>query len=180
MWPDLHLNVNTLSAALSVLTAMITPALLLSACGTFILSTSNRLARVTDRMRMIAQQVEEMAKSEADVVFKKERLSLWRHQISMQGKRLKLLQHALTLLYLAASIIVCASLSIGLVTAVSASLYWIPVSLGLSGSLLFLIATIILLVETQIAVQRVHDETALLLDLASHYVGGSAGTDLTS
>ena len=173
MWPEFRLNVNTLSAALSVLTAMITPALLLSACGTFILSTSNRLARVTDRMRTLAQQVEEMAKAEGDVVMKQDRLRLWREQISMQGQRLRLLQRALTLLYLAASIIVCASLSIGLVTAVSASLYWIPVTLGLSGSLLFLIATILLLMETQIAVRRVYDETSLLLNLASHYVGAS-------
>ena len=150
---------------------MITPALLISACGTFILSTSNRLARVTDRMRALAVQVEETARSEADILFKKERLRLWQEQIGMQGKRLELLQRALTLLYLAASIIVCASLSIGLVTAVSASLYWIPVSLGLFGALLFMIATIHLLAETQLAVKRVYNETSLLLSLASHYAG---------
>lgn len=171
MWPEIHWNINSLSAALSILTSMITPALLISACGTFILSTSNRLARVTDRMRSLATQVEETARSEADILFKKERLRLWQEQIGMQGKRLRLLQRALTLLYLAASIIVCASLSIGLVTAVSASLYWIPVSLGLFGALLFMIATIHLLAETQLAVRRVYDETSLLLSLASHYAG---------
>ncbi len=51
MWPHFQLNISTLTEAVSVLTAMITPALLLSACGTLILSTSNRLARIVDRIR---------------------------------------------------------------------------------------------------------------------------------
>lgn len=173
MWPELHWNINTLSAALSILTSMITPALLISACGTFILSTSNRLARVTDRMRALAGQVEEMARMDADIVLRQERMALWQEQIERQGKRLRLLERALTLLYLAASIIVCASVSLGMVTALSANLYWIPVSLGLFGASLFMVATILLLLETRLAVNRVYDETALLLNLAKHYVGAT-------
>jgi len=45
--------VRSLSAGLTVLTAMITPALLISASGTFVLSTSNRLSRVIDRVRRL-------------------------------------------------------------------------------------------------------------------------------
>jgi hypothetical protein len=37
--------------ALAVLTAMITPAVLISACGALIFSTSSRLGRVIDRVR---------------------------------------------------------------------------------------------------------------------------------
>ena len=37
-------------AAIAVLTAMITPAVLISACGSMILSTSSRLGRVVDRV----------------------------------------------------------------------------------------------------------------------------------
>jgi len=36
--------------ALNILSAMITPAVLISACGTLIFSTSTRLARVVDRV----------------------------------------------------------------------------------------------------------------------------------
>jgi hypothetical protein len=169
MFPEVHLNVNSMSAAIGILTAMITPALLLSACGTFILSTSTRLARVVDRMRLLATQVEELARG-PEVEFKRQRMELWKSQIENQGLRLRLLQKALTVLYVAASLIVCASLSIGLVSAVSVSLYFIPVVLGLTGASLFLAATIFLLRETQIAVSNVYDETSLLLSIASHYV----------
>lgn len=37
--------------ALAVLSAMITPAVLISACGTLIFSTAARLARIVDRVR---------------------------------------------------------------------------------------------------------------------------------
>ena len=37
--------------ALAVLTAMITPAVLISACGALIFSTSTRMGRVVDRVR---------------------------------------------------------------------------------------------------------------------------------
>ncbi|MBL0332872.1 MAG: DUF2721 domain-containing protein [Chlorobi bacterium] len=36
---------------LGILTSMLTPAILISACGTLILSTSSRLGRVVDRVR---------------------------------------------------------------------------------------------------------------------------------
>ena len=41
--------------ALAVLTAMITPAVLISACGALIFSTSTRLGRVIDRVRTLSQ-----------------------------------------------------------------------------------------------------------------------------
>ena len=49
------------SAAIAVLTAMITPAVLISACGSMILSTSSRLGRVVDRVRSLSDRLEEMA-----------------------------------------------------------------------------------------------------------------------
>ncbi len=57
-----------LSSALSVLTAMITPAVLISACGTMILSTSTRLGRVVDRVRALSDRLEELANSKPDVM----------------------------------------------------------------------------------------------------------------
>ena len=48
---------DPLSQALAVLTAMITPAVLISACGALILSTSTRLGRVVDRVRALGLEV---------------------------------------------------------------------------------------------------------------------------
>src|SRR5215211_4444289 len=49
-----------LPPANEVLGAMITPALLISAAGTLVLSTSTRLARVVDRVRVLGQMAEEL------------------------------------------------------------------------------------------------------------------------
>ncbi len=48
--------------ALAVLTAMITPAVLISACGALIFSTSSRLGRVIDRVRSLSEKFEQIAK----------------------------------------------------------------------------------------------------------------------
>jgi hypothetical protein len=44
-----------LSGTLSILSAMFTPAILVSACGSLILTTSQRLSRSLDRQREVAQ-----------------------------------------------------------------------------------------------------------------------------
>lgn len=58
-----------MSPELAVLTSMITPAVLISACGALILSTSVRLGRVVDRVRVLSDRFEDLAhKPEAEVV----------------------------------------------------------------------------------------------------------------
>jgi Protein of unknown function (DUF2721) len=49
--------------ALAVLTAMITPAVLISACGALIFSTGTRLGRVIDRVRYLTAKFEELARN---------------------------------------------------------------------------------------------------------------------
>ena len=53
------------AAAIAVLTAMITPAVLISACGSMILSTSSRLGRVVDRVRVLSDRLEDMPRDRA-------------------------------------------------------------------------------------------------------------------
>lgn len=55
-----------MASAVAVLTAMITPAVLISACGSMILSTSSRLGRVVDRVRALSDKLEELAQKTAD------------------------------------------------------------------------------------------------------------------
>jgi hypothetical protein len=52
------------SHSFSVLSAMITPAVLISACGALIFSTSTRLARVVDRVRELSRAIEQYSKDE--------------------------------------------------------------------------------------------------------------------
>ncbi|MDX6385657.1 MAG: hypothetical protein QOK48_3230, partial [Blastocatellia bacterium] len=46
------------TSSVAVLTAMITPAVLISASGTMILSTSTRLGRVVDRVRSLSDRLQ--------------------------------------------------------------------------------------------------------------------------
>jgi len=57
-----------MSSAVAVLTAMITPAVLISACGSMILSTSTRLGRVVDRVRALSDKLEELAAKSSNEV----------------------------------------------------------------------------------------------------------------
>ena len=71
-------------AALAVLTAMITPAVLISACGALIFSTSTRMGRVVDRVRSLSERFEKLAQStEKDELFE-ERWALIFSQLDRQ------------------------------------------------------------------------------------------------
>jgi hypothetical protein len=76
-----------LSSALTVLTAMITPAVLISACGTMILSTSTRLGRIVDRVRSLSDKLEELAKIEGEVELLEDRRSIIYSQLDKLTSR---------------------------------------------------------------------------------------------
>jgi hypothetical protein len=164
----IHLNVNTMAAALSVLTSMITPALLISATGTFILSTSNRLARVVDRMRALQEKIETSGSADDQLPLHEERIILWEKQLGRQIERLRLLQAALTLLYNAAAMFICTSVVIGVLWASGLTFYWFPVVMGLCGAGLLFVASILLVLETRKAVRNAEDEMALVVKFAAH------------
>ncbi len=174
MWPHLQFTVTNLGSALNVLAAMITPALLLSACGTFILSTSNRLARIADRMRSLSRQLDEIMQAGVDVALRQERVDRHRAEIKLQGLRLHLIQRALTLLYVAAVNFVCTSLAIGVASTISLIwVYWMPVVFGLTGACCMLAAAVMLAVEARRAVTDLYQETEFHRRLARHYANQS-------
>lgn len=149
---------------------MITPALLLSACGTFILSTSNRLARIVDRMRSLSHQLDEMSQGVIDVALREERIEHHRGEIKLQGRRLNLIQRALTLLYIAAVNYVLTSVAIGLASSFTlAWVYWMPVLFGIGGACCMLVASVMLALEARVAVKDLYDETEFHRRLARYY-----------
>jgi len=129
---------NAPSSAVAVLTAMITPAVLISACGTLVLSTSTRLARVLDRVR-----------STADSPQVGERLEL----IGNLVRRARLLQVSLALFYLGISSFVATSMSIGIVAAGASAWGWVPIVTALLGALMLLAGSLLLIVESNLALR---------------------------
>ncbi|HYY56237.1 MAG TPA: DUF2721 domain-containing protein, partial [Pyrinomonadaceae bacterium] len=104
-----------LSSALAVLTAMITPAVLISACGTMILSTSTRLGRVVDRVRQLSDKLEELAHAKSEVELYEERRTVIFSQLDKLTSRARLLQRCMTVFYMALGIFVSTSVAIGAV-----------------------------------------------------------------
>jgi hypothetical protein len=147
------------SSALAVLTAMITPAVLISACGALILSTSTRLGRVTDRVRLLIDRFEEMTHGDESVEMFEERRAVTFNQLDKLTSRARLLQRSMTVFYLALGVFVATSVAIGLVAAVGRVGYsWIPVVLGLVGSLGLFYGSVLLIYEAQLALASLNAE----------------------
>src|SRR5438128_12508219 len=124
-----------LSSSLAVLTAMITPAVLISASGTMILSTSTRLGRVVDRVRSLSDRLQEFSRTDAKSEFFEEKRAMLYDQLDKLTSRSRLLQRALTTFYLAVGVFVATSVAIGVASFSSGPRFaWIPVVMGLIGA----------------------------------------------
>ena len=117
---------------LDLLTAMITPAVLISACGTLIFSTSTRLARIVDRVRDLTKAMDTLyAGAEGD--FLDERRAEVERQLSMHAQRGRLIQWSLTSYYVSLGLFVGSAAAIGLVAFVHVAA-WLPTTLGMLGT----------------------------------------------
>jgi hypothetical protein len=153
--------------ALALLSAMITPAVLISACGTLIFSTATRLARVVDRVRALGRQLEQLyASDQGD--FAAERRVEVEHQLSLQASRGRLIQRSLTALYIALGFFVGTTVSIGLAALLSHA-PWIPAALGITGTVVLFYGCVLFIGETRLALRSVDLEMAFALRLRGLY-----------
>ena len=67
-----------------ILTSMITPAVLISACGTLIFSTSARLGRIFDRVNALKSEVEGVLAGKLS--YPEERMGFLRIQVEQQRR----------------------------------------------------------------------------------------------
>src|SRR5207244_8131639 len=94
-------QMDGLSSSLAVLTAMITPAVLISASGTMILSTSTRLGRVVDRTRSLSDRLRRLTTEEETSEFLEEERAMLYVQLDKLTSRSRLLQRGLNIFSLA-------------------------------------------------------------------------------
>lgn len=146
------------SPAPEVLSAMITPAVLISASGTLVLSTSNRLNRVVDRVRSLGAQAQALQTLPAAECAARRQLLL--EQLQIASARALLLRAALTALYLAIGLLVATSITVGVVASLDWAYGWVAVSLGLLGTGVLLYGSSLLLREARLAVSGLLQELA--------------------
>ena len=142
-------------ASSSILTSMITPAVLISACGTLIFSTSARLGRIFDRVNVMKGEVEAIITGH--ISYPVERMKHLRGQIGLQRRRAMLIQKAMVALYTATLLFVASSLAIAVNVAYGSSAQaWIPTLIALSGGLFLFAASVLLLYESRFNLRFVH------------------------
>jgi hypothetical protein len=156
---------EALTASLGVLTAMITPAVLISASGTLILSTSTRLGRVVDRVRALSDRLRQLAASDEQPEFFEEERAMLYDQLDKLTSRSRLLQRALTTFYLAVGVFVATSVASGGVAffyargvSTGARGAWIPVVMGLIGAVFLFYGSMLAVFEARLALSTTHAE----------------------
>lgn len=155
-------DVNDFPDAISVLSAMITPAVLISACGSLILATSDRLSKAVMRTREISSALMPRAADQRSDPREEERRMLFT-QLDFVTTRSRLLQRALSRLYAALAFFVGTSVTIGLVAITTRPdfkviITMIPIGLGLCGAGLLLYAAFLLIKESRFALAAVNEE----------------------
>jgi len=149
---------DPMTSAVAVLTAMITPAVLISACGSMILSTSHRLGRVVDRVRALSDKLDELFGRSADE--SKDRQTIIFAQLDKLTSRARILQRAMVTFYLALGMFVATSVAIGVVAFIPNQPRYnlVPVIVGLAGACFLFYGSMLLIFEARLALSTIHAE----------------------
>lgn len=157
------------SSGTAILTAMITPAVLISAASAMILATSQRLGRVLSRTRDLGKEAEKLEHvKQVDQQQSHRGYSIYLF-IEAQAKRAELLQKALSTLYLTLGAFVATSVAIGVIAVTGRGYVWIPSALGAAGITMLFYACLLLIRESRVALGAVKQEMLHLLDLGQRH-----------
>jgi hypothetical protein len=151
---------SPLSGTLSLLSDMFAPAVLVSACGSLILTTSQRLSRSVERQRDVAKQLRRHQRRQPAP--NSEEHTYLRRQLSFAARRARLLQLAMTTLHLTLGVFIASILSIGVFELTHSTATWVVALLSVLGAMLLLFASVLLIRESRLALADVAEETAYL------------------
>ena len=137
----------------ATLSLMLTPAIFMTANGSLIISTSNRMSRVVDRIRVLNDQGDALCRGVTGLDFTEIRLEHIHDQIHWLEFRSDRIRYALTTLYLAFGCFVGTSLSLAIDAWMHNRLGAVPTFLAVSGVTL-LLASVANLVREALAALR--------------------------
>jgi hypothetical protein len=137
----------------NALSAMITPAIFLTANASLIISTSNRVSRVVDRIRLLNDMADKIDRGSDQLDFAPQRLAHVEDQLRRLEFRSDRLRFALTALYLAFTSFVGTSLALAIDAALQNLLLVVPTGLAVVGVSLLLFASVNLVLEAREALR---------------------------
>jgi Protein of unknown function (DUF2721) len=138
----------------TTLSAMITPALFMTANGSLIISTSNRMSRIVDRIRQLNHDADELCRGATKLDFIDDRLEHISVQLNRMMTRSDLIRLALTLLYLAMAMYVGTSLTMAVDALIGGYFVAVPTTLAIVGVSLMLAACVQLTREARVALRN--------------------------
>lgn len=163
----LNVNPNVLNSTIEFLTAMITPALLISATGSLVLSTSTRLGRVVDRVRELESRLSELITTEDknDIPLYGKRLEVIVHLLDKVTSRSRILQRAMSAFYYGLGCFILTSLTIA-VAGIFGVYRWLPIPVGVIGISFLFYGSVLMLRETRMAMATIKAEMDFTWSLA--------------
>lgn len=159
----------TLDTTIGVLSAMITPAVMILATGSLILTTTNRLVRVIDRVREMLPEFEKQADLDMHDERSVEKRAMMFDQLERATIRARLIQTALTRLYTALGFFLATSVALGIISLTHLSVAWPALLLGLIGVALLFYASILLILESRISLAATYAEMDYIHRISRHH-----------
>lgn len=161
------INPNALNSTIEFLTAMVTPALLISATGSLVLSTSTRLGRVVDRVRQLEERLSDLiyAENKDEVPLYDKRVEVIVDLLDKVTTRSRILQRAMQAFYYGLGFFVATSVTIA-VAAIFNTARWVPIPIGIVGIMFLFWGSVLMLRETRMATATVNAEMDFTWELA--------------
>jgi hypothetical protein len=160
-------NPNALNSTIEFLTAMVTPALLISATGSLVLSTSTRLGRVIDRVRQLEERLTDLIYSEdkSEIPLYDKRVEVIVDLLDKVTSRSRILQRAMAAFYYGLGCFILTSVTIA-IAAFFSTYRWVPIPIGIIGIMCLFWGSIYMLRETRMATAAINVEMDFTWELA--------------
>lgn len=162
-----NVNPNALNSTLEFLIAMATPAFLISAVGSLVLSTSTRLGRVVDRVRSLEDRLSEIIYTEnkSEIPLYEKRVEVIVDLLDKVTSRSRILQRALAAFYYGLGFFILTSVVIA-VAGLFNIYRWMPIPVGIVGIMFIFYGSLLMLRETRMATATVNAEMDFTWELA--------------
>ncbi len=161
------INPDALNSTIEFLTAMVTPALLISATGSLVLSTSTRLGRVIDRVRQLEERLTDLIYSEdkSEIPLYDKRVEVIVDLLDKVTSRSRILQRAMAAFYYGLGCFILTSVTIA-IAAFFSTYRWVPIPIGIVGIMCLFWGSIYMLRETRMATATINAEMDFTWELA--------------
>jgi len=160
-------NPTALNSTLEFLIAIATPAFLISAVGSLVLSTSTRLGRVVDRVRSLEDRLSDIiyAENKDEIPLYEKRVEVIIDLLDKVTSRSRILQRALAAFYYGLGFFILTSVVIAI--AGLFNIYrWLPIPVGIVGIMFIFYGSLLMLRETRMATATVNAEMDFTWELA--------------